>query len=85
MFIVMDMNGFHSLHLEYCVRSKGVHVDRYQQLLQERWYPASFDRPRTAFTFDVLDKYHKLTLQGNPYDFYRGTLHETDNCGCSEK
>jgi hypothetical protein len=86
-FVVIDMNGAHVLELKYCGCSKGSHLHRYQQLLREAWYPASYDRPRTAFTFDVLDTYHKLTLQGklNLYDFYHGVLHKTDNCGRNKK
>lgn len=86
-FVVFDMNGIHHLQLEYCGCSKAANIERYQQLIRERWYPATFDRPRTAFTFDVLDTYHKLTLQGklNLYDFYHGILHKTDNCGRLKK
>lgn len=86
-FVVMDMNGVHYLKLEYCGCSKGRHLERFQQLLREGWYPASLDRPRTAFTFDLLDTYHKLTIQGklNLFDFYLGILQKTDNCGGSKK
>lgn len=86
-FVVMDMNGIHTLSLQYCGCSQGRHLERYQQLLREAWFPASFERPRTAFTFDVLDTYHKLTLQGklNLYDFYLGILQKTDNCGRTKK
>lgn len=58
-------------------------VERYRQLLRVGWYPASFQRPRTAFTFNVLDTYHKIALQGklNLYDFYSSILQKTDNCG----
>ena len=51
-----------------------------------RWYPASFNRPKTAFTFDILETYHKVTLQGklNLYDFYHAIMHKTDNQGRSK-
>lgn len=51
------------------------------QLLRARWFPATFTRPRTAFTFDCLDTFHLLTLQGKTslYDFYHTVLHKTDN------
>lgn len=82
-FVVLNMNGAHHLNLEFCGCSQGDHLERYQQLLREAWYPATFDRPRTALTFDLLDTYHKLTLQGklNLFDFSLGILHKTDNCG----
>ena len=51
-----------------------------------RWYPASFNRPRTVFTFDLLETYHKVTLQGklNLYDFYLAIMQKTDNQGRSK-
>ena len=47
------------------------------------WYPASFDRPQTAFTFSPLDTCHKLTLDGklNLYNFYPAIMEKSDNCG----
>ena len=61
----------------------GVPREHYRQLLRMRWYPASFNRPKTAFTFDLLETYHKVTLQGklNLYDFYHAIMHKTDNQG----
>ena len=51
-----------------------------------RWYPASFSRPRTVFSFDLLETYHKLTLQGkiNLYDFYLAIMQKSDNQGRSK-
>lgn len=42
-------------------------------------------RPRTAFTFEVLNHFHHLTLQGKTtaWDFYNALVHETDNSGLS--
>jgi len=58
-------------------------VENYRQLIRVGWYPASFQRPGTAFTFNILDTYHKLALQGklNLYDFYLSIMQRTDNCG----
>ena len=58
-------------------------VKNYCQLLHIGWYPASFKRLRTAFTFHILDSYHKISLQGklNLYNFYTSILQKTDNCG----
>jgi hypothetical protein len=49
--------------------------------LRTRWFPATFNRPMTAFTFDCLDTFHELTLQGKTplYDFYHMVLHKTDS------
>ena len=64
----------------------GTSREHYRQLLRMRWYPASFHRPKTAFTFDLLETYHKVTLQGklNLYDFYHAIMHKTDNQGRSK-
>ena len=84
---VIDLNGWHKLHVSFCKCStSGVLYDHYRQLLRMRWYPASFGRPKTAFAFDLLDTYHKLTLQGklNLYDFYHAILNKSDNQGRSK-
>ena len=78
------MNGWHKLRVMFCTCNvKAPWDEHYRQLLRMRWYPASFDRPRTAFSFDLLETYHKLTLQGkiNLYDFYLGIMQKTDNQG----
>lgn len=84
---VIDNNGLHQVRVVFCTCDAGTPWDeRYRQLLQMRWYPASFNRPRTAFSFDLLETYHKLTLQGkiNLYDFYLATMQKSDNQGRSK-
>ena len=51
------------------------------QILRQGWFPATFNRPQTAFTFDCLSFFHELTLQGkvNLYDFYHTLLQVSDN------
>ena len=85
--LVIDVNGWHKLQVQFCTcgNSAPWH-ERYRQLLRMRWYPASFNRPRTAFTWDLLETYHKLTLQGklNLYDFYFAIMQKSDNQGRSK-
>ena len=84
---IIDINGWHKLKVGFCkCRASGVSYERYRQLLRMSWYPASFNRPKTAFTFDVLETYHKVTLQGklNLYDFYHAIMHKSDNQGRSK-
>jgi CxC2 like cysteine cluster associated with KDZ transposases len=40
-------------------------------------------RPRTAFTFDCMDSFHLLTLQGKttPYDFYHALVRKSGKIG----
>src|ERR1700678_4112099 len=49
--------------------------------LRAGWFPATFNRPQTTFTFRCLDFYHELTLQSkvNAYDFFRSLLRLTDS------
>jgi hypothetical protein len=80
-FTIVDVNGIHTITLRFCACPGAPHA-RYQ-LLQSSWFPASLDRPRTAFTFDVLDTFQLLNLQGklSAYDFYYSLDHKTDNTG----
>jgi hypothetical protein len=78
------MNGWHKVRVHFCTCDTDIPWnERYRQLLRMRWYPASFSRPRTAFSFDVLETYHKLALQGklNLYDFYHAIMQKSDNQG----
>lgn len=53
------------------------------QLLQARLFPASPERPATAFTFDLLDTCEELALQGkvNVYDIYNAIINKTGKDG----
>ena len=83
---IIDINGWHNVRTVFCACDTSIPSDeRYRQLLRMRWYPASFTRPQTAFSFDLLETYHKLTLQGklNLYDFYLAIMQKSDNQGRS--
>ncbi|KAG6807588.1 hypothetical protein H0H92_007027 [Tricholoma furcatifolium] len=79
-FIVVDINGAHRVGIDYCDCSPTV-LHKRTQILRAQWFPATQERPRTAFTFSVLKFYHELTLQGKTtiYDFYRTLMRRTDN------
>lgn len=82
--LVIDLNGAHYVNIQFCAcKDRPEWIEHYRQLLRMGWYPASFDRPRTAFTFDLLDTYHKLALQGklSVYDFYAAVMQKSDNRG----
>ncbi|KAL5487741.1 hypothetical protein ACEPAI_5849 [Sanghuangporus weigelae] len=78
-FIVMYMTGFHNVDVDFC--HCGEFVPYHIQLLRSRLFSASRKWPRTAFTFDVLDLFHELTLQSKitAHDFYLSMLRRTDN------
>jgi len=89
MFTVIDLSGSHQVDLTFCGcrDHDGLQVDQNRQLIRFGWYPATHLRPHTGFTFDFLDTYHKLSLQGkiNLYDYYNGILQKTDNRGSHRK
>ena len=81
--LVIDLSGHHTVRVRFCKCSKSGYLERYRQLLRVDWYPASTLRPQSAYTFDLLDTYHKISLQGklNLYDFYNAIMQKTDNRG----
>jgi hypothetical protein len=52
---VVDKSGVHSVMIRYCLCSSALSQDT--QLFQMGMFPASFNRPKTAFTFAVLDDF----------------------------
>ena len=84
--LVVDLSGHHTVCVRFCKCSKNGFLKNFRQLLRVCWYPASVIRPRTVFTFDLLDTYHKISLQGklNLYDFYSAIMQKTDNRGSSK-
>ena len=80
---VIDVSGYHHVRVRFCACSHTSFLEPFRQLLRVRWYPASTLQPKTVFTFDLLDAYHKISLQGklNLYNFYTAIMQRTDNCG----
>ncbi|KAH9965071.1 hypothetical protein BGW80DRAFT_1255055, partial [Lactifluus volemus] len=80
-FCIFDTYGVHYISVDFCDCRTNGFIHQRTQLLRARWFPATFNRPKTAFTFDCLDTFHELTLQGKTplYDFYHTVLHKTDN------
>jgi len=69
-FLVIDMNGIHSVELSFCgCSSAPTHRD---QLLEVGWWPSTPLEPQTVATMSVLQTFHVLNLQGQvaPTDFY---------------
>ena len=80
-FLVFDISGVHQVHVDFCGCRPIYELNKRVQLLQKQWFPATTTRPQTVFTFDCLDMFHELTLQGKTslYDFYHVLLRKTDN------
>lgn len=83
-FTVIDLNGVHSVAVNYC----NCHLaqPRMIQLLLSRLYPATVIDPKTAATFQVLEHFHLCTLVSkiSAFDFYTTLSHRTDNTGTKE-
>jgi hypothetical protein len=86
-FTVVSTNGIHKVSVMYCgCHHAGGGSAKNIQLLRASWFPATIIRPRTAFTFDVLEAFHLLNLQGktSAYDYYLSLVHRTDNTGTQD-
>lgn len=83
--MVFDLSGAHRLVVRYC--HCGPFTPKNIQLLRARWFPATIERPSTAFNFDLLDFFHKLQNQSkcNPYDFYHTLIQRTDAAGLNSE
>ena len=79
-FTVFGLAGAQDVNIDYC-GCEDIPLSKTVQILRQGWFPATFDRPQTAFTFECLGFFHELTLQGktNLYDFYHTLLRVTDN------
>lgn len=82
-FIVFDTSGAHTVNVDFCGCITNGTLDRRVQLLRKQWFPATSARPQTVVTFECLDTFHELTLQGkvNLFDFYHTLIRKTDNAG----
>jgi hypothetical protein len=82
-FVVLHDNGIHQVKVDFCGCEKGDREEEYIQLLRAGWYPATDERPQTAATLLILDKFHLQTLQAKTtaYDFYTVLERLTDNTG----
>ncbi|KAN0118878.1 hypothetical protein V8E52_004650 [Russula decolorans] len=86
-FVIVDVSGIHTIDVQFC----GCHNTSggsasHVQLLRFRCFPSTITRPQSAFTFNVLNTFHLLTLQGkvSAYEFYCALQHKTDNTSISD-
>jgi hypothetical protein len=81
-FTVYHTNGAHIVNISYCTcHSHLPQNSRLGQIFRQRWLPATWKRPRTAFTFACMNTFHLLNLQSkcNLYDYYATLTRITDN------
>ncbi|KAH6887831.1 hypothetical protein BKA70DRAFT_1235793 [Coprinopsis sp. MPI-PUGE-AT-0042] len=77
-FTVFHTTGVHKVNVRFCDCRT---VDRLCQLLRARWFPSTHDRTQTVFTFDAIEQFQELMLQGKTtlYDYYHTLIRLTDN------
>jgi hypothetical protein len=82
-FVVVDISGVHEVTVEFCGCSN---IPHYIQLLRMRLYPATFNTPSTAFTFQLLQDF--LTISFNTrlsqHHFFDFLHQKVDNTGLRE-
>ncbi|KAH8111809.1 hypothetical protein DFH11DRAFT_1546400 [Phellopilus nigrolimitatus] len=80
---VIHTNGIHRVKVLFCAcgASAGEASLHYNQLIRVRWFPASSKKPQTVVSFDCVEYFHILTLQGKltAYDYYQSLVYHTDN------
>ena len=85
---VFDTTGIHTINVTYCeCDPNGPGVPPRVQLLRARWFPATWRRPSTAFTFRFLNFLHKLQSKCkiNLYDFHATMVSLSDNAGLGKQ
>ena len=63
-FTVIDVNGFHELPAEFCACTGSNRTSMDIQLFTFQLFSASLSVPKTAFTFQVLEQFRMLNLEG---------------------
>lgn len=58
---VVDTSGVHAIAFRWCQCANGASCDC--QLFDLRFFPASFNNPKTVFTFNVLDEFYASNLE----------------------
>lgn len=77
---IVDVNGVHATKVSFCGCEDDPH-HRWRQLFRAHFFPASVDRPQTAFTFEIMRSWQILTFQSKitVYHFMKYLRCITDN------
>ena len=68
-----------------CLDDQDLFTPEWVQLMRRGWFPATTNRPATAFTFRMLEFFQELNFQAktNLFDFWKTLERVTDNSGAS--
>src|SRR5260370_2464211 len=86
-FVIVDLSGIHTIDFQFCAcHNTSGGATSHIQLFRFYYFPSTITRPQSAFTFDILNTFHLLMLQGkaSTYEFYCALQHKTDNTGISD-
>ncbi|EJU00647.1 hypothetical protein DACRYDRAFT_53864, partial [Dacryopinax primogenitus] len=78
-FVVIHANGIHNILPGFCQCPRG--PNHHIQLLCANLFPATFDNPKTAFSFTIMKDFHlhRLCLKKSTYDYYAKLVRQTSN------
>ncbi|KAF6758442.1 hypothetical protein DFP72DRAFT_1064583 [Ephemerocybe angulata] len=75
-FVVLDMDGVHTLGVDYC-GCGGSPLSQMEQLLDRRFYPATTINPKSAATFRLLELFEILQYESKDrYPSFLRMVHE---------
>ncbi|THH13992.1 hypothetical protein EUX98_g9660, partial [Antrodiella citrinella] len=87
--VVVDTSGIHNVAIQFCecLDEDGAIPDLWVQVFRAGWLPATTIRPKTAFTFQLLDFYLELnwSAKTNLNDFYKTLENLTDKTGVASE
>lgn len=78
-FVIVHSNGIHERLIDFCSCVPHEH-SRIIQLIRNQLFPSSVETPRTAFTFHVLEDFHRhsLSAKTSAYDYYEALKRHSD-------
>ncbi|KAJ7716378.1 hypothetical protein B0H16DRAFT_1741305 [Mycena metata] len=83
-FVIVHDHGVHKVGLDFCGCGRG--GQRALQLLHAGLFPSTIINPRSAATFEVLDRFELLSYESksSTFEFYHSLARETNNTGVKE-
>ncbi|KAJ6563399.1 hypothetical protein DFH09DRAFT_920273 [Mycena vulgaris] len=87
MTTLVEPNGIHATKIYFCGCHENPSVDsKFDQLMEAGYFPGSTDSPRTAFSFDVLKRFHLASLDSKTaaLDYISCLRRLTDNSTTAE-
>ncbi|KAJ7026189.1 hypothetical protein C8F04DRAFT_1212668 [Mycena alexandri] len=83
-FVIVHDHGVHKVGLDFCGCGRG--GQKALQLLRAGLFPSTVINPRTAATFEVLDRFELLSYESksSTFEFYHSLARETSNTGLKE-